>query len=94
MFINEGTTPIAVWVLEREDGFIKVAKESHWIEFNENGQGKARHDKPAIGYSCLLGPIGPFFVWQTTAVEEILEETEKTVKFRTKNSTYTLTYKD
>ena len=44
MFINEGTTPISVWVLEREDGFVKVAKEAHWIEFNENGQGKARHD--------------------------------------------------
>lgn len=92
--MNEGTTPIAVWVLEREDGLTKVDTQVHWIEFDEYGRGKATHDKPTIGLSCLLGPVNPFFVWQTTAVTEIVEETEKLIKFKTKNSTYTLTYKD
>ena len=79
------------WKLVRErDGLTKQSKEVMWLEWNEEGRFKAKHDKPALGYSLIMSPFNQFFTWQTTSITEILEEREDYIKFKTKNSNYEL----
>jgi hypothetical protein len=79
------------WKLVRErDGLTKQSKEVMWVEWNEEGRFKERHDKPAIGRSLIMSPFNQFFTWQTTTITEIVEEREDYIKFHTRNSTYEL----
>ena len=79
------------WKLVRErDGLTKQSKEVLWIEFNEEGRFKSKHDKPAVGRSLLMSPFNQFFTWQTTPITEIVEEREDYIKFKTQNSNYEL----
>lgn len=79
------------WRLVRQrDGLTRESNDIMWLEFNEQGRGKARHNEPAIGRSLIMSPFNDFFTWQTTTVTEILENRENYLKFRTKNSTYEL----
>lgn len=78
------------WKLVRErDGLTKYGREVGWIEWNEDGKFKVKHDKPAIGLSCILDPRINF-TWLTTDITSILEEREDYVKFTTLNSVYEL----
>jgi hypothetical protein len=79
------------WKLQREgDGKTCKSKEVMWLEWNENGKFKARHDKPAIGRSLIMSPFNDFFTWQTTDIKEILEERDGYIRFSTRNSVYVL----
>ena len=79
------------WKLIRErDGLLKQSKEVMWIEFNEEGRGKSKHDEPAIGRSLIMSPFNDFFTWQTTTITEIVEQRDNYVKFKTQNSNYEL----
>jgi hypothetical protein len=79
------------WKLVRErDGLVNQSKEIIWLEFNEDGSFKAKHDDPGIGRSLLMSPFNNFFTWQTTSITEIVEERENYVKFKTQNSNYEL----
>ena len=79
------------WKLIRErDGLMKQSKEVMWVEFNEEGRFKSKHDEPAVNRSLIMSPFNDFFTWQTTTVTEILEQTDEYVKFKTNNSVYTL----
>jgi hypothetical protein len=79
------------WKLVREhDGLTKQSKEVMWIEFNEEGSFKSRHDEPAIGRSLMMSPFTFSFTWQTTSVTEILENQDDYIKFKTRNSNYEL----
>ena len=79
------------WKLVRaRDGLTKQSKEVMWIEFNEEGRFKSKHDKPAVGRSLLMSPFTMSFTWQTTTLTEILEEQEDYIKFKTQNSNYEL----
>lgn len=79
------------WKLVRErDGLTNQSKEVMWVEWNEEGRFKARHDEPAIGRSLIMSPFNQFFTWQTTSLTEVLEEKENYLKFRTNNSVYEL----
>lgn len=81
------------WKLVREgDGLTKTSSKVKWIEWDENGKGKELHDNPAIGYSLIMSPLNIYFTWQTTPITEILYQEENgSIRFKTKNSTYTLT---
>lgn len=81
------------WKLVRErDGLTKTSVKIKWIEWSEDGRAKGVHDIPAVGYSLIMSPLNQFFTWQTTPVTEILyAEEDGSVRFRTKNSVYTLT---
>jgi hypothetical protein len=66
------------------------------IEWNEDGTSKgiAGH-RPIVGCSLMVGSsrarsYSDQDYWLTTTVTEILEETDKHVTFRTKNSKYKL----
>jgi len=81
----------AKYKLVRErDGLTKYGREMGWIEWNDDGTFKEKHDKPAVGRSCMLDPHRMSFTWLTTSVTEIVEEREDYVKFKTKNSNYEL----
>ena len=79
------------WKLVRErDGLTKQSKEVMWIEFNDEGRFKSKHDEPAIGRSLMMSPFTFSFTWQTTSITEILENQDGYVKFKTRNSNYEL----
>jgi len=79
------------WKLVREhDGKTNQSKEVMWVEWNEEGRFKARHDEPAIDRSLVMSPLNMNFSWQTTPITEVLEEKENYLKFKTKNSVYEL----
>ena len=79
------------WKLVRErDGLVNQSKEIMWLEFNEEGIFKDRHNEPVVGRSLLMSPFNYYFTWQTTSITEIVEQRENYLKFKTKNSTYEL----
>ena len=81
------------WRLVREgDGLNKKSKEILWLEWNEDGRFKEKHDDIAIGRSLIMSPFNHFFTWQTTVVTRILasEADSSYIKFKTKYSTYEL----
>jgi hypothetical protein len=79
------------WKLVRErDGLTKQSKEVMWIEFNDDGYFKSKHDEPAVGRSLMMSPFTFSFTWQTTPITEIVEEREDYIKFKTRNSNYEL----
>lgn len=79
------------WKLVREhDGLTKHSTKVTWLEWDETGRFKARHDEPGIGRSLLMSPFNQFFTWQTTNVTEIVEQRDDYVKFKTQNSNYEL----
>jgi hypothetical protein len=82
------------WKLVRSrDGLTKHSVDILWIEFNEDGTFKAKHNNFAIGYSLLMSPFNDFFTWQTTPITKIIAATADSsyIKFETKNSEYELT---
>ena len=79
------------WKLVRErDGLTKQSKDIKWLEFNEDGRFKSKHDEPAVGRSLIMSPLNQSFTWQTTTVTEIVEQREDYIKFKTENSNYEL----
>jgi len=81
------------WRLVREgDGLNKKSKEILWLEWNEDGRFKEKHNDIAVGRSLLMSPFNHFYTWQTTVVTGILASTPDSsyIKFKTKNSTYEL----
>jgi hypothetical protein len=79
------------WKLVRErDGLTKQSKEILWLEFNDEGRFKAKHDEPSIGRSLIMSPFNNYFTWQTTVITELIEVRNDYVKFKTENSTYEL----
>jgi hypothetical protein len=81
------------WRLVREgDGLNKKSKDIIWIEWNEDGTFKAKHNEPGIGRSLLMSPFNHFYTWQTTSITKILASTPDLsyIKFKTGNSIYEL----
>lgn len=77
-------------LVREQDGLTKYGKEMGWIEWGEDGKFKEKHDKPAVGRSCMLDPHRMSFTWLTTSITNILEERDNYVKFSTLNSIYEL----
>jgi len=75
------------FILKRmNDGLTQVGKfKVEYIEWNKDVY-NCRHNDIEIGRSLLLDNG-----WMTTVITEIIEQTDKYIKFQTKNSTYELT---
>jgi hypothetical protein len=81
------------WKLTRSgDGITFHSVDILWIEWNENGTFKAKHEDFAVGRSLLMSPFNQFFTWQTTPITKVIAATADSsyVKFETKNSEYEL----
>ena len=93
--LNQIKIPVDIkgysWKLVRErDGLTNQSKEVLWLDFDDEGRFKTKHDKPEIGLSLLMSPFTQFFTWQTTPITEIVEKREDYIKFKTQNSNYEL----
>lgn len=71
-------------LVRERDKLVKEASKVMWIEWNEDGSFKSKHEDIAIGRSLLV------FTWQTTVVTEIIEQKDNYIKFKTENSVYEL----
>jgi len=79
------------WKLVRKrDGLTKRSKAVLWLEWNDEGRFKDKHDTPAVGRSLIMSPFNDFFTWQTTSIVEILEQKEDYTRFKTENNVYEL----
>ena len=79
------------WKLVREgDGLTKQSIDVKWLEWDEYGKLKDDFDTPKVGLSLIMSPFNRFFTWQTTEITEIVEQKDDYIKFKTKNSTYSL----
>jgi hypothetical protein len=73
------------------DGKTAKGSKVQFIQWNEDGSFKAFEDNPSVGTSCIINPqLGRHFTWLTTTITEITEQTDRTLKFKTQNSEYTL----
>lgn len=77
--------------LTRHDGLVRIGQVINWVSWNENGTFKDRHDKPAIGLSCILDGNRMSYTWLTTTITEFGENEDGSIWFNTENSKYTLT---
>lgn len=82
--------PTHKYMLFRSDGLRKKGNHVMWIEWNEDGTFKDKHDEPAVGRSLILDGDRFEYTWLTTSVKEILEQKENFINFTTKNSHYKL----
>ena len=79
------------WELVRtHDGLTKRSNKILWIEWNEDGTFKDKHDTPEIDRSLIMSPFNQFFTWQTTTITELIEVTDDLIRFKTINSEYEL----
>jgi hypothetical protein len=78
--------------LEREsDGLIKTGNNIIWVEWQEDGSYKQKHQGPIIGASLVLDFFGcGGYTWMTTAVTQIDSTSEDLITFKTQNSLYKL----
>jgi len=77
-------------LVRERDNLIKESARVMWLEWNEDGTLKDKHDQPDIGRSLIMSPFNDFFTWQTTTITEIVEQRDDYIKFKTGNSTYEL----
>jgi hypothetical protein len=89
--LEGGHSPDYIWKLHRlNDGLIRTSFEVGWLEFDENGKFKQRHDAPEVGRSLLMSPFNTCFSSQTTDIIELINANDNLVEFKTTNSTYKL----
>jgi hypothetical protein len=77
-------------LVRESDGLTKVGNNVTWIEFDDEKKFKQKHDEPAINRNLVLDFVGITFTWMTTTINELIENREDYIKFKTKNSTYEL----
>ena len=77
-------------LIRERDNLIKESARVMWLEWNEDGTFKDKHDTPTIGRSLIMSPFNDYFTWQTTSVTEIVEQRDDYIKFKTQNSIYEL----
>lgn len=82
--------PKVKYTLKRmDDGLTSVGHTVQYIQWNDDRTAHSTHDNIEVGRSCILNP-GISYMWLTTVITEVLEQTSHYVKFKTKNSTYEL----
>jgi hypothetical protein len=90
LLFGDPNTHMKYKLVREHDGLTYHAHEIGWIEWNENGTFKEKHNELAIGRSLILDPHRMSFTWLTTSVTEIVEQQDDYIKFKTKNSNYEL----
>ena len=88
--LNMGTEEPKYKLVRERDKLVKESARVLWMEWNEDGTFKKKHDLPSIGRSLLMSPFNEFYNWQTTTITEIVEQRDDYIKFKTENSNYEL----
>lgn len=90
LLLNFDTEEPKYRLVRERDKLVKESARVLWLEFNEDGTFKEKHNTPSIGRSLIMSPFNQFFTWQTTLVTEIVEQRDDYIKFKTENSNYEL----
>jgi hypothetical protein len=77
-------------LVRKHDKLTKTSDKIFWLEFNENGSFKSKHDEPLLNRSLIMSPFNPNFTWQCTVITELIEQRDDYIHFKTKNSEYEL----
>ena len=77
-------------LVRERDGLTKAGNSIIWIQFDEDGKFKSKHDEIDIGKNLVLDFKGITYEWLTTTINEIMEQKEDYIKFKTDNSVYEL----
>jgi hypothetical protein len=94
LLFGDPNTHMKYKLVREHDGLTHHAHEIGWIEWNDSGIFKEKHNELAIGRSLILDPHRMSFTWLTTSVTEIVEQQDNYIKFKTKNSNYKLFKQD
>lgn len=80
------------YILTKPDdpNFQVKSSKVDFITFDDEGKYKSHSIEPSVGSSLVLNGIFNYS-WKTTDIEEILEQKDNYLKFKTKNSIYLLT---
>ncbi len=76
-------------LVRKKDGLIKEGNHATWVKWKD-GEAVSNSAEIKIGDTLLMGPFNPAFLWHTTHVTEIIENTRGYIHFMTKNSEYEL----
>ena len=90
LLLNLDTEEPNYRLIRERDKLVKESARVLWLEFNEDGTFKEKHNTPSIGRSLIMSPFNQFFTWQCTALTEIVEQRDDYIKFKTENSNYEL----
>ena len=77
-------------LVNKAKDFIKHGNSYMFVEWSDEGVFKERHNLPAVGLSLLFDWTNFSYGWLTTTITEILEQTDKLIRFKTENSEYEL----
>lgn len=72
------------------DNLIKESLGILFVEWNEDKSFKRNHSEPKVGFTLYMGFLHIEDVWMTTAITEIIEQTDNLLHFKTENSEYKL----
>lgn len=70
--------------------FVKSGNNYCFVEWADEGTFKKRYDKPTLNCSLLFDLADFSYGWLTTPITEIIEQTDKLIRFKTENSEYEL----
>lgn len=74
-----------------DPSFLRTGEKVKWVRWNKDDTFKEWAPDIEIDASLVLNPhFGAVFTWMTTAVTEVIEQTDEYVVFKTKNSLYKL----
>jgi hypothetical protein len=90
MLFGDPNTHMNYKLVREYDGLTKYGQKIGWIEWNDNGSFKEKHNEPTINRSLILDPHRMSYTWLTTTITEIIEQREDYIKFNTENSVYEL----
>ena len=90
ILLNLDTEEPKYRLIRERDKLVKESARVMWLEWNEDGTFKDKHDTPDISRSLIMSPFNDYFTWQTTLVTEIIEQRKDYIKFKTQNSNYEL----
>jgi hypothetical protein len=81
-------------LIRKKDGLVKEGNRATWVKWKD-GEAVSNSGDPKVGDTLLMGPFNPSFLWHTTQVTEILENSTNEmgvgyIHFMTKNSEYEL----
>jgi hypothetical protein len=72
------------------DNLIKESLGILFVEWNEDKSFKKNHSEPKVGFTLYMGFLHIEDVWMTSAITEIIEQTDDLLHFKTENSEYKL----
>jgi hypothetical protein len=84
-----GKPKFAFKIVRGRDGLTKYGNKLQWVEWKEDSTFKEVYDEIGVSRSLVVDFFMGNFKWMTTQVQSFTQDGE-TIKFNTKNSTYTI----